>query len=351
MGVDDLGIRSSPSYPRSGPNFDLVRSSLLNFIPNRSLVQAGPDRTGPAWIGPDRGFSVRSSVLSFPVFGLRSGPVLDRVDRLVDQTDRFYSSSFSSVPFSSATLLDSRCSALAGRRQLQLLLAFFSLTHAHLLSSALLLLLNPDLLSVFVQLVERILGSIFVLPSFVIQCLKLLGAMAVNFWASSHRFQAHQDANVWSRSGPIRSGLGPTPDRSGPRSKVWQIFSPRSSRSGPVRSDPGPMNTPNPNLLLSLSKTLTSIVEFEIVEKEKVALDSISTLKKAIKSKGSFICSQTSTMGKKKVCGSSQAPSLPKKSSRPPSSSNAPSGTKGTKDVYPLILARSTRGLVFVNEE
>ena len=36
----------------------------------------------------------------------------------------------------------------------RLLLAFFSLTRAHLPSSALLLLLNPDLLLVFVQLVE-----------------------------------------------------------------------------------------------------------------------------------------------------------------------------------------------------
>ncbi|KAJ8422252.1 hypothetical protein Cgig2_003816 [Carnegiea gigantea] len=68
----------------------------------------------------------------------------------------------------------------------RLLLAFFSLTLAHLLSPALLLLLNPYLLSIFVQLVERIPGSIFVLPSFVIQCRKLLGAIATNFWASSY---------------------------------------------------------------------------------------------------------------------------------------------------------------------
>jgi len=39
--------------------------------------------------------------------------------------------------------------------------------------------------------------------------------------------------------GPVRSGPGPTPDRSGPRSKNWQVFGLRSSRSGP-----GPMNTP-----------------------------------------------------------------------------------------------------------
>jgi len=39
-----------------------------------------------------------------------------------------------------------------------------------------------------------------------------------------------------------RSRVGPV--RSGPRSKLWQIFGHRSSRSGPVRSGLGPMNTP-----------------------------------------------------------------------------------------------------------
>ena len=47
--------------------------------------KTGPDRR-PGQTGPDRGLSVRSSVLFFSVFGLRSGPVLDRVDRLMDRT-------------------------------------------------------------------------------------------------------------------------------------------------------------------------------------------------------------------------------------------------------------------------
>ena len=41
-----------------------------------------PDRTGP-----DQGLSVRSSVLLFSVFGLRSGPGLDRVDRQLNRTE------------------------------------------------------------------------------------------------------------------------------------------------------------------------------------------------------------------------------------------------------------------------
>ena len=55
-------------------------------------------------------------------------------------------------------------------------------------------------------------------------------------------------------------------------------------------------------------------------------------------------------MGKKQVCESSQAPSVPKKTSRASSSSGARSHTRGTKDAYPLILPPSTRGLIFVND-
>jgi len=54
-------------------------------------------------------------------------------------------------------------------------------------------------------------------------------------------------------------------------------------------------------------------------------------------------------MGKKKVGEPSQAPSIPKKTSRGSSSLNSPSRTKGTKDAYPLILPLNTKGLVFVN--
>ncbi|KAJ8438387.1 hypothetical protein Cgig2_006305 [Carnegiea gigantea] len=92
------------------------------------------DRTGPAWSRPDRGSSVLSSVLSFPIFGLRARwPAAAAMRRFPSRL---------LLPWLLAALLD------------RLLLAFFSLTRAHLLSSALLLLLNPDLLSVFVQLVE-----------------------------------------------------------------------------------------------------------------------------------------------------------------------------------------------------
>lgn len=56
-------------------------------------------------------------------------------------------------------------------------------------------------------------------------------------------------------------------------------------------------------------------------------------------------------MGKKWVGEDSNAPSLPKKSSRATSLSAAPSSAKGRKDAYPLILPASTRGLHFVSEE
>ncbi|KAJ8444657.1 hypothetical protein Cgig2_023720 [Carnegiea gigantea] len=138
----------------------------------------------------------------------------------------------------------------------RLLLAFFLLTRAHLLSSALLLLLNPDLLSVFVQLVERIPGSIFVLPSFVIQCRKLLGAMAANFWASSHccskQLMDPEEISSSSRckclesvrSGPVRVLTGPVRSRTdpklpllGPRSDKFSVLGPAGPvRFGPVRS-------------------------------------------------------------------------------------------------------------------
>ena len=55
-------------------------------------------------------------------------------------------------------------------------------------------------------------------------------------------------------------------------------------------------------------------------------------------------------MGKKRVHEASKGPSLPKKSLKA-SSSQAPSRTKGTKDVYPLMLPPSIRGLTFVNDE
>ena len=55
-------------------------------------------------------------------------------------------------------------------------------------------------------------------------------------------------------------------------------------------------------------------------------------------------------MGKKRVGESSQAPSLPKKSSRASSSAGARSHTRGTKDAYPLVLPPSTRGLIFAND-
>ena len=54
--------------------------------------------------------------------------------------------------------------------------------------------------------------------------------------------------------------------------------------------------------------------------------------------------------GQEKGAKTSQALSLPKKTSTSSSSSNAPLRTKGTKDVYPLILPPSTQGLVFVND-
>ena len=55
-------------------------------------------------------------------------------------------------------------------------------------------------------------------------------------------------------------------------------------------------------------------------------------------------------MGKKRVGEPSQAPSLPKKTSRGSSSTNAPSRNKGTKIVYLVILPPNTRGLMFVND-
>jgi len=55
-------------------------------------------------------------------------------------------------------------------------------------------------------------------------------------------------------------------------------------------------------------------------------------------------------MGKKRVGESSQALSLPKKSSRASSSAGARSHTRGTKDAYPLVLPPSTRGLIFAND-
>ena len=56
-------------------------------------------------------------------------------------------------------------------------------------------------------------------------------------------------------------------------------------------------------------------------------------------------------MGKKRVGEGYKAPSLPKKASRAPSSSTAPSIAKGTKDAYPLILPTSTRGLHFASDD
>jgi len=55
-------------------------------------------------------------------------------------------------------------------------------------------------------------------------------------------------------------------------------------------------------------------------------------------------------MGKKRVGESSQAPSLPKKSSRASSSVGARSHTRGTKDAYPLVLPPCTRGLIFASD-
>ena len=54
---------------------------------------------------------------------------------------------------------------------------------------------------------------------------------------------------------------------------------------------------------------------------------------------------------KKRVGEGSKAPSLPKKSSRTPSSSVVPSIAKVTKDAYLLILPVSSRGLHFATEE
>ena len=46
---------------------------------------------------------------------------------------------------------------------------------------------------------------------------------------------------------------------------------------------------------------------------------------------------------------SSQAPSLPKKTSSASSSAGAHTHTRGIKDAYPLVLPPSTRGLIFTN--
>ena len=54
--------------------------------------------------------------------------------------------------------------------------------------------------------------------------------------------------------------------------------------------------------------------------------------------------------GKKRVGESSQAPSLPKKTSRTSSSVGARTHTRGTKDAYPLALLPSTGGLIFAND-
>ncbi|KAJ8444050.1 hypothetical protein Cgig2_030907 [Carnegiea gigantea] len=110
------------------------------------------DRTRPAWTGP-RLFGpiigpflsrFRSSVRSSPgPGGLARGP-----DRSV--LGARWPAAAAVRRFPSRLLLPCLLAALLDR----LLLAFFSLSRAHLLSSAALLLLNPDLLSVFVQLVE-----------------------------------------------------------------------------------------------------------------------------------------------------------------------------------------------------
>ena len=55
-------------------------------------------------------------------------------------------------------------------------------------------------------------------------------------------------------------------------------------------------------------------------------------------------------MGRKHVGDGLKAPSLPKKAPRAPPSSSTPSSVKGNKDVYPLILPPSTRGLHFVSD-
>ncbi|KAJ8430074.1 hypothetical protein Cgig2_008521 [Carnegiea gigantea] len=82
--------------------------------------------------------------------------------RKLEQADVFSSSSsssFSSVPFSSTALVGARRSLAGGfllvsRLLLPWLLAAFLDSRAHLLSSAVLLLVKPNLLSVFVRLVE-----------------------------------------------------------------------------------------------------------------------------------------------------------------------------------------------------
>ena len=60
---------------------------------------------------------------------------------------------------------------------------------------------------------------------------------------------------------------------------------------------------------------------------------------------------QITTIGKKRVGEGSEAPSIPKKALRAPSSTSTPSTIKGNKDAYPLILPPSTRGLHFFNDE
>jgi len=97
---------------------------------------------------------------------------------------------------------------------------------------------------------------------------------------------------------------------------------------------------------LSLSKTLTSIIEVEGYREWKFISFS-SLLLQASKGTDLF---QIATMGKKKVREGSKAPSMPKKAPRAPSSFSTRSIAKGNKDAYPLILPASTRGLYFVSD-
>ena len=108
-----------------------------------------------------------------------------------------------------------------------------------------------------------------------------------------------------------------------------------------------PQLTQPPNILF-LSTALTSIVEVEGCRERNFTSSYHS---KPLHPLHSPDLLSIRIMGKKRAGETSKAPSQPKRSSRPTSSSATPTSAKGTKDAYPLILPASTRGLQFVSDE
>ena len=96
------------------------------------------------------------------------------------------------------------------------------------------------------------------------------------------------------------------------------------------------------HLSLSLSKTLTSIVKVKGCRESKASICSHFSSCQPPLVPQSFYSFQF-TMGKKQMGESSQAPSLPKKTSTASSFSSARSRTRGTKNAYLLNFSPSIK--------